>query len=79
MEGKTQQSLALQFQESTTKKNGSKQQIIITCCDNDLEYIIDKQVNLLEYLEFKVFQITTNSPKATYEMFCTELRQKHAT
>ena len=62
-----------------TKKNGSKQQIIITCCDNDLEYIIDKQVNLLEYLEFKVFQITTNSPKATYEMFCTELRQKHAT
>lgn len=62
-----------------TKKDGPKQQIIITCCDNDLEYIIDKQVNLLKYLEFKVFQITANSPKATYEMFCTELRQEHAT
>lgn len=50
-------------------KRSCKQQIIITCCDDDLEYIIDKRVNLLEYLEYKIFQITSNSPTATYEMF----------
>lgn len=51
------------------KKDSHKQQIVITCYDKDLEYIIDKRVNLLQYLEFKIFQITNNSPKSTYEMF----------
>lgn len=50
-------------------KNSNKQQIIITCSDDDLEYIIDKKVNLLQYLEYKIMQITSNSPAATYEMF----------
>lgn len=52
-----------------TCKDRAKQQIVITCCDKDLEYIIDKRVNLLQYIEYKIFQITTNSPKSTYEMF----------
>ena len=52
------------------KKESSKQRIVITCCDKDLEYIIDKRVNLLEYLEYKIFQITNNSPNSTFEMFC---------
>ena len=39
----------------------------------------DKEKDNLSKYSSKVFQITTNSPKATYEMFCTELRQKHAT
>lgn len=56
-----------------TKKDSSKQQIIITCCDQDLEYIIDKRVNLLRYLEFKIFQITSGSPKSTYESFISSL------
>ena len=55
-----------------THKNSPRQQIIITCCDDDLEYIIDKKVNLLEYLEYKIFQITSGSLSATYEMFCFE-------
>lgn len=46
-----------------------KQQIIITCSDKDLEYLIDKKVNLLKYLFFKIFQVTTNSFNSTYEMF----------
>lgn len=54
------------------KKDSPKQQIVITCYDKDLEYIIDKRVNLLQYLEFKIFQITNNSPKSTYEMFYQE-------
>ena len=32
-------------------------------------YIIDKRVNLLEYLHFKIMQITANTPKSTFEMF----------
>lgn len=47
----------------------NKQQIVITCCDNDLDYLIDKKVNLLKYLEYKAFAITANSVSATYEMF----------
>jgi hypothetical protein len=46
-----------------------KQQIVITCCDDDLDFLIDKKVNLLKYLEYKIFSVTTNSVTATYEMF----------
>lgn len=53
-----------------TKKNSPQQQIIVTCCDDDLDYIIDKKVNLLQYIEFKIFQITSNSPTSKFEMFC---------
>ena len=53
-----------------TKKYSLKQQIIVTCCDDDLDYIIDKRVNLLQYIEYKIFQITSNSPTSTFEMFC---------
>lgn len=45
-----------------------KQQIIITCSDDDLVYIIDKRVNLLEYLQYKILQVTSNSITATFEM-----------
>jgi hypothetical protein len=47
-----------------------RQQIIITFSDDDLKYLIDDEVNLLEYLEYKIFQVTSNSPDSTYEMFC---------
>lgn len=50
-------------------KNLPLKQIIVTCSDDDLNYIIDKKVNLLRYIEFKIFQITSNSPTSTFEMF----------
>lgn len=50
-------------------RNSRKQQIVITCSDEDLDYIIEKRVNLLKYIEFKIFQITANSPDAKFEMF----------
>ena len=53
-------------------KTSNKQQIIITCSDEDLKYIIDKKVNLLKYLHYKIMQIICNSPTATYEMFMKE-------
>ena len=50
-------------------KNSVRQRIIITCSDSDLTYLIDNRVNLLHYLEYKIFQITANAPATTYEMF----------
>ena len=54
-----------------TYKNSSAQKILITCSDTDLTYLIDKKVNLLKYLEYKIFQVTANSPSSTFEMFET--------
>ena len=56
--------------EHYLKNMGSrKQQIIITFSDDDMKKLIDDKVNLLEYLEYKIFQVTANSPDSTYEMF----------
>jgi len=49
--------------------NSKKNQIILLCSDKDLDYLIDKKVNLLKYLEFKMLQVTTNSPNSKFEMF----------
>lgn len=46
-----------------------KQKIIITCSDKDLEYLVDQRVNLLKYLEYKILQVTADSPTCTFEMF----------
>lgn len=46
-----------------------RQQIVFTCSDNDLKYLIDERVNLLEYMEYKILQVTANAPEANYEMF----------
>lgn len=51
----------------------SERKIIITCSDEDLDYIIDKRVNLLSYIEFKTNQITLNSSKSKYEDFVKEI------
>ena len=51
------------------KKESPKKQIVITLCDLDLDQIIDNKVNLLSYLDYKILQITTNSPNSTYDMF----------
>lgn len=46
-----------------------RQQIIITCSNDDLKRLIDDKINLLEYLEYKILQVTANCPNATFEMF----------
>lgn len=50
-----------------------RQQIIITCSDEDLKYLIDKKVNLLKYIEYKIFQVTSGSMNAKYEMFAKDM------
>ncbi len=51
------------------KKESSKKQLVVTLDDHDLKLIIDNRVNILLYLDFKIMQLTTNSPKAKFEMF----------
>lgn len=50
-------------------KSTPKTQIVITCSDKDLNYLIDEKVNLLRYLQYKIFQITSNCPSSRYEDF----------
>lgn len=49
--------------------NSRKQSIILTFSDTDLEFIIDKKVNLLNYLEHKILQVTADTPTAKFDMF----------
>ena len=41
-----------------THKDSSRNQIIVTFCDIDLDNLIDKKINLLKYLEIKISGIT---------------------
>lgn len=50
-------------------KGSGKEKVVITCSDIDLQYLIDKKVNILRYLEYKIFQITSNSPNSKFEDF----------
>ncbi len=52
-----------------TTMNSNCPKIIITLSDDDLKKIIDDHVNLLLFLQYKIFQVTSNSPNAQYEYF----------
>lgn len=56
--------------EHYLKHSGTtKEQVVITMSDDDLDLIIDKRFNLLKLFEFKVLQITTNSFDSKLEDF----------
>lgn len=50
-------------------KNTKQSKIMLSLSDIDLEMLIDKRVNLLDYLSFKMDALTMNAKNATYEMF----------
>ncbi len=52
-----------------TTRNSNHPQIIITLSDEDLSKIIDQRINILQYLHFKILQVTTNSKSSKYEDF----------
>ena len=60
------------YQHYLTKKYAPKQEIIICMDDTDLEYIIEKRVNLLDYLNYKISKFTSNSNNMTWEAFITD-------
>lgn len=49
-----------------------KKEYLLCMGDSDLKYLIDDRINLLEYLDFKIFTITANSRTATWEQFNRE-------
>lgn len=57
------------YQHYLSKKYAPKQEIVICMDDIDLGYIIDKKVNLLEYLNFKICKLTTDSNNMSWEQF----------
>ncbi|RHR20939.1 hypothetical protein DWX43_25200 [Clostridium sp. AF19-22AC] len=50
-------------------KGSGKQKLLLSLSDNDFNILVDKRVNLLEYLSFKMDMLTMNAKNATYEMF----------
>lgn len=50
-----------------------KREYLLCMDDTDLKYLVDDRVNLLEYLDFKIMKMTTDSRTATWESFinCT--------
>lgn len=52
-----------------THKSDLKQQIILAFSDEDMSMIIDRRINLLQYLEYKIFQVTANDFAVTFDSF----------
>lgn len=50
-------------------KSTVQQKIMLSLSEHDLEALIDKRINLLEYLSFKKDVLTMNAKNATFEMF----------
>lgn len=63
------ESMAIAHDQFLLNKNSLRQRYLIGLSDKDLEAIIDKRINLLEYLDYKILEMTTNARNATYEMF----------
>lgn len=52
-----------------TCRNTNHQKFLLSISNDDLEALIDKKVNLLKYISFKVDMLTMNAKNGTYEMF----------
>lgn len=50
-------------------KSTKQPKIMLSLSDSDLDVIIDKRVNLLDYLSFKKDTLTMDAKNATFEMF----------
>lgn len=52
-------------------KSTKQPKVMLSFSDIDLEALIDRRVNLLEYLSYKMDALTMNAKNATFEMFET--------
>lgn len=50
-------------------KNTNKKRLLINLYDDDLVKIIDNKENLLEYLDWKILNLTTNAKNSEFDMF----------
>lgn len=65
----SKEDLEVSYQNYLLHKNSNQQKVLISLSDEDLSIIIDKKINLLEYLGYKVDMLTMNAKNASYEMF----------
>lgn len=61
-------------EEYLISKGMKKKKIIICLLDKDMDYLINDRINLLEYLEFKIFQLTLDDFKMTFEQYKNKLK-----
>nr|DAZ69341.1 MAG TPA: S25 ribosomal protein [Caudoviricetes sp.] len=50
-------------------RNSNRQRIMLSISDEDIEALVDEQVNLLDYLSYKMDCLTMNAKNATFDMF----------
>lgn len=61
--------MQIAYYQYLNNRNLPKQRYLLSMSDKDLIAIIDGRANLLEYLDFKLIELTTNGRNATFEMF----------
>lgn len=59
----------LAYHQYLINKDKKQQKILISMADKDLKYVIDKKVNLLHYIDFKIMELTINGKNMDYEWF----------
>lgn len=59
----------ISYHKYLESKKTNHTKYLICMSDYDINKLINEKVNLLEYLDFKILQLTTNSMKITFEMF----------
>lgn len=50
-------------------RNSNRQRIMLSISDDDIEALVDRKINLLDYLSFKMDCLTMNAKNATFDMF----------
>jgi len=61
--------IQIAYQQYLVNRNLPRQRYLLSISDKDLEALIMNRVNLLEFLDFKIIELTTNGRNATFEMF----------
>ena len=65
----SREDIQISYNQYLLNKNTNRPRYMISISDDDLNAIIDDEVNLLDYLDYKVFELTTNARNSTYDMF----------
>lgn len=65
----SKEDISIAYNNYLLNKNTEHPKVMLSFSDGDLEALIDKRINLLEYLSFKMDIFTMNAKNATLEMF----------
>lgn len=60
-----------------THKGTEKDRILLSVSGEDLDKIINERINLLEYIDYKIMDLTANFKNGNFEMFKFRKRKYH--